>query len=191
MNERCDVLCHFRFDLNEMGASYPMPVSYGYRILTRGGGMIDCILHTTRWRDDDPEGSRAEIERWQSIYDGRFQEELLLPADRETYGFSDEKVETCRVDRTMPLSEFETLTGIDLMTGSQRAYGGLSGTNDYAGQGNRVHLLYDFGHVMLLQNDIHYDPAEMESVGSDFHYLHGLSSDFDISRVTGVVYIFR
>jgi len=128
---------------------------------------------------------------WESIYNGAFREEFLPSDGSEFDSFSGEGVERYRVDRILTLPEFERLKGVNLSTATQSALWGFS-TNDYANRGNRVRLLYDFGHLVLLQNDIHYDPAEKQSVGSDFNYVNDVfpGAGFDISEVTGVVYLF-
>jgi len=196
INDSGDVLCYTRFEDNEMGMSWPVPVTYGYRILSHGGGMTDYTIHELLWSDMDADWDdeymdnyQEERDRWQSIFEGEFNEKYLLPSDREKYGFSSEGIEAYRVDCVMPLSEFR----FDLFAVTQSAVGGGFSTNDYSKHGDKIHVLYDFGHIVILQNVVHYDPVEMESVGSSFDYVNSLfpGSDYDVSIVTGVVFKFE
>ena len=155
VNTRGDVLCYTRFVRNEMGAHHPMPIVYGYCILTQ-----DTIIHYTmkvlEWDDENTvlEDYEAEQKLWEAIYKGSFKEKYLTSAVREKYKFESGGVAAYKTDKMMSLSEFKEKKGIDLRKTRQKAlFGGVS-KNNYSQHGNKVYVRYDFGNVIILQNNI-------------------------------------
>ena len=188
VNSRGDVLCYTRFQRNEMGAHRPMPIVYGYCILTQ-----DTIIHYTmnvlEWDDDnvDIESYNAQYKLWESIYSGAFKEKYLPSSIREQYDFVEGGVDIYKVDKVMSLAEFEEMKGIDLRKTRQKAlFGGFS-KNDYRERGNKVKVLFDFGNIVVLQNNIIED---QEDYGSVFNYINYLFQDigYEWNTVTGVVF---
>jgi hypothetical protein len=189
INKRGDVLCYTRYTKNEMGAGHPMPIVYGYCVLTQ-----DTIIHYTMkilWWDEDKTGIEtyfAEYDLWESIYKGKFKEKYLINSVREQYAFTDAGVESHRIDKIMPVPEFNEKKGIDLRKVRQKALFGAVSKNNYSQQGDKVRVLYDFGNVLVLQNNIVEDKNEY---GSVFNYINHLYKDlgYDYNTVTGVVFV--
>ena len=88
----------------------------------------------------------------------------------------------------MTISEFNKMTDINLLETHQKALFGAVSINDYSQQGNKVHVLYDFGNIIVLQNNIIEDN---EIYGSVFSYPNHSFIDigYEYNTVTGVIFI--
>lgn len=191
VNDRGDVLCHTRFEQNPTGSYTWMSVVYGYAILTP-----DTIRHYTLNVLDYDSYSETDDEymvkrkKWESIFEGPFRERYLLPEIQAEFGFTPEGLDAFRVDRTISVSEFNTLKNTDLHQLRQQAlFGGLS-RNNYAEYADRVHILYDFGHIVVLHN--RFEESAEHDKGSTFNYTYPWGDermDYDYSIVTGVLFI--
>lgn len=188
VNSKGDVLCYTRYVKNEMGAHYPMPIVYGYCILTQDT-IIHYTMHVLKWdeENEDLEAYSARHKLWESVYKGRFKKKYLTEAIREQYNFGEEGVARYKVSKTMPLTEFNTMTGVDLMKTRQKALFGAVSKNDYSQHGKKVHVLYDFGNVVVLQNS---SVEDEENYGSIFNYINYLFPNvgYEYNTVTGVVF---
>jgi len=192
MNEQGDILCYTRFTKNDMGAGMIMPIIYGYCILTK-----DTIIHYTmkvlEWDENSNvtmDTYNAERNLWDNIYyKGRFREKYLISSVREQYNFTDDKIGNYKVDKTMSLLDFNKLKDIDIRKTRQKALYGVVSKNNYSKQGNRIHLLYDFGNIIILQNSI--EESEKDC-GSAFNYVNKDPHEggvYSYSTVTGVLFI--
>lgn len=187
INNNGDVLCYTRFERNEMGARMPMPRVYGYCILTQ-----DTIIHYTmkvlEWDDNNFEAYETDFNLWESIYKGSFKEKYLTDFVREKYKFKTSGVGEYKINKTTSISEFNKSKSIDINKIRQKAlFGGLS-ENNYSQQNNKVHVLYDFGSIVVFQNNILEDE---ENYGSVFNYVNYMFPDigYEENRVTGVLFI--
>ncbi|NDV59412.1 hypothetical protein [Bacteroides sp. 519] len=188
VNSRGDVLCYTRFQKNEMGAHRPMPIVYGYCILTQ-----DTIIHYTMtvldWDDknENVDVWQAQYNMWQSIYNGPFKEKYILESVLEEYGFTTGGVDSYKVDKIMSLPKFNETYGINLSKTRQKAlFGGIS-LNDYSQQQNKVRVLYNFGNIIILQNI--QNENDDEYYGSYFTYINTLLGiPYEINKVTGIIF---
>jgi len=188
INNKGDVLCYTRFVKNEMGARFPMPISYGYCILTQDT-IIQYTMKVLEWddKDTDMEAYNAEYKLWESIFKGPFRERYLVKAVREKYGFTEAGVNDYKVNKTMSVADFNKMKNINLYKTRQKALLGVVSKNNYSQQKNKVHVLYDFGNIVLLQNNI----LETEEIfGSKFNYINSYFVDvgYEESKITGVIF---
>ncbi|WP_271766034.1 hypothetical protein [Aquimarina algiphila] len=192
INENGEILCKTRFTKNQMGGYSPMRVEYGFCILSK-----DTIIQFRGKVLEDNEAYYEQLKYWDDIFKSEINEEQLNELNKEVlkneYNFSSCNANSFKVDKTMPISEFETNKKINLKDSRQKALHGASSTSYY--DEKKVHLLYDFGHILLL-NNINDDNDEEElSLGSDFDYYNPWVNEegkevnigFDISLVTGVL----
>lgn len=192
LNDRGDILCYTRFTKNESGGGMIMPIVYGYCILTQDT-IINYTMKVLEWDEDSSisiEAYNAERDLWDNMYyKGSFREEYLISLVREEYSFTGDKLGDFKVNKTMPLLDFNKLKNIDIRNMRQKALYGAVSKNNYSKQHNRINVLYDFGNIVILENNI--EESEKDC-GSAFNYINKDPYEggiFSYSRVTGVLFI--
>ncbi len=193
INENGDILCRTRFTKNEMGAHKPMKTIYGYCVITPDS----IIEYKTQEVDPDDfhdyNAFSKSIAYWNAIYDSGFDATNLSTIGnklKHQYVFKSTNVSSCKTDTLMSIADFETNKSIDLDSTPQLALYEAKSTN-YS-KNNKLHILYDFGHVVVLENNIN---INANSIGADFDYFNPwtntkgeiVNMGFDVSDVTGIL----
>ena len=193
INEKGDILCRTRFSKNEMGAHAPMKITYGYCVIT-----ADSISQYTTQEVDpngfpDYETFTKTTSYWDAVFKSSFNTDNLSVIGRKLkklHLFESSNVSSYKTDKVLPIAEFETNKHIYLNHSPQWALNGAKSTT-YNGD-KTIHVLYDFGHIVILENDIN---INSKSTGADFDYFNPWTNakgeivniGFDLSKVTGVL----
>lgn len=200
INEKGEILCKTRFTKNEMGAYSAMKIEYGFCIISQG----TIIEFKTKIIEPSPDPSYYEqTKHWDSIFTSETTQKQLDEIKevvlKNEYNFSSVNVASFRMDKTLSINEFEKTKKISLKNRKQKALHNAYNKAYY--EDKKVHVLYDFENVLLLDNTNDIDTNELElEIGADFDYHNSLnvmindkgekiSLGFDISKVTGVIFV--
>lgn len=194
INEKGDILCRTRFTKNENGAYRRMPIKYGYCVITKDS----MIYYQTQELVGDGFANYDTLNRFQAYWDSVFKrcytpERMSEIGHRITdkFDFKTCNVEKYKVDEKMSVEAFEKSRKVDLS--KVRQEGLFNGKSARYFEGDKVHVLYDFGEIVILSNE----SGEHENgngVGAMFdYYCPGyyageiVNIGFEISTVTGVL----
>ncbi|WP_075341933.1 hypothetical protein [Tenacibaculum agarivorans] len=205
INKKGEILCKTRFTKNEMGAYSPMKITYGFCIISNG----KIIEFTTKVLDVDYNEAVSyepffkEAKYWDNIFFSKTTPKQLHQIKKyilkDKYDFTSINADSFRVDRLFSISEFEKSKDISLKSEKQKALHGAHSTKYFNDQ--KVHVLYDFGNILILKNTSSSDSNESEiEIGANFNYYNSLNTTinekgkkisfgFDISEVTGVLFL--
>lgn len=209
INKNGDILCRTRYTENPSGGHYPTSYTYGYCILTKGN-IVQYISKEIRmddFSDEDFERYNTEKALQDSIFESPLNKKKIDPIGKkiiEEYGFSQNNVNKYKSDKIYLLDDFERERKVDLGKNPQKALNGAL-SNGYiknANEETKVHILYDFGNILILENYNNNELEEDEDIGASFDYKNPFYSTegadgeihylgFDISHVTGVIFLNR
>jgi len=197
INENGEILCRTRFSKNEMGAQKAMKVVYGYCVIT-----ADTIIQF-KTQEIEPDGYPVQnlntfnqtIEFWDSIFYSPFNIDNLSEIEyriKNHYNFNSSNISSYKVDRISKIKEIEDDKNITLETNPQKALNGAISTDYY--KGKTIHILYDFGNILILRNESTMEDAE---IGAAFNYYNPWIDEngneqnigYDISFINGVLTI--
>ncbi len=198
INEKGEILCRTRFSKNEMGSHAAKKITYGYCVIT-AGSIIQYItqeIEPDGFPDHDTFSKSTDY--WDSIFNSCFDKDHLSAiGDRikSQYHFDLCNISPYKIDTVQSISEFENNKKIDLSITPQLALNGAKSTDYY--DNKKIHILYDFGHVVILENMINVNNEYRDSKGADFDYFNPWTNDegktvnigFETSEVTGVLRI--
>jgi len=205
INKKGEILCKTRFTKNEMGAYSPMKITYGFCIISNG----NIIEFTTKVLDVNYnevvsyEPFFKEAKYWDNIFYSKINPKQFHQIKKHLlkgkYNFTLINADSFRVDKLFSISEFEKSKNISLKSEKQKALHGAHSTKYFNAQ--KVHVLYDFGNIVILNNTSSSDSNESEiEIGANFNYYNSLNTTinekgkrvsfgFDISTVTGVLFL--
>ncbi len=197
INENGEILCRTRFSKNEMGAHRAMKVTYGYCVIT-----ADTIIQF-KTQEVEPDGYPTKnldvfnqtIEFWDSVFYSPFNIDNLSEIGyriKNHYNFNSSNISSYKVDRISKIKEFEDDKNINLEAYPQKALNGAINT-DYH-KGKTIHILYDFGNILILKNESTMEDAEIDAA---FNYCNPWIGEngnkqnigYDISFINGVLII--
>ncbi|PKV51959.1 hypothetical protein ATE84_4059 [Aquimarina sp. MAR_2010_214] len=195
INKKGEVLCKTRFTKNEMGAYSPIKIEYGFCIISK-----DTIIEIkTKTIDPTPESSYYEQkDYWDSIFRSETSQQQLNDIKevilKNKYSFPSTNINSYKVNKILSVSDFETTKNVSLKKNKQKGLFGASSTEYY--NEKKVHLLYDFGSIILFNNTNNIDYEELE-LGSDFDYYNPWIDDmgkeinigFEVNIITGILII--
>ena len=195
INEKGEILCRTRFSKNEMGAQKAMKVVYGYCVI-----KADTIIQF-QTQEIEPDGYPVEnlnalnktIEFWDSIFYSPFSVHNLSEIGyriKNQYKFNSYNVLSYKVEKKKKIKEFENSRKINLSINPQRALNGAVSSDYYKGQ--VIHILYDFGNILILKNESKMGEAE---IGAAFNYYNSWidkngkeqNLGYDISFINGIL----
>jgi len=196
INEMGEILCRTRFTKNEMGAHKAMKITYGYCIITS-----DSIIQKTT-QEIEPDGfpdydTYTEfVTYWDSIFNSEFDKENLSEIGyliKKQFRFDSYNVASYKIDKIQTISKFSENKRIDIIKTKQWALNGAKNTEYF--DSKMIHVLYDFGNVLILEN-VNNEFEEIQ-IGADFDYYNpwinkaGETENigFDLSEITGVLMI--
>lgn len=206
INHNGDILCRTRFEKNPMGAYDFMEVEYGLGII-ENNQLTQYITHTLPYPEDSDYDS---YQKQRDYYEQRIQQcnvdnmSLKEQALREQYQFNDCNVAPYKTDTVISYTEFERQRNIDLSQVTLLGLKGSKGEFEIFGDPDKtyLHVLYDFGNMLILDND----SSDMDNIngiiGALFDYKSGMilllndfdeeiegDLGFDIQRVTGIFFL--
>jgi hypothetical protein len=194
INQKGEVLCKTEFSANLSGGGYAYDfVKYGFCVISQDS--IHYFKGVTVGRVDDYSDEKYSF--WDAIYNKATSEKQLKSIVSEvlknSFEFSELNTEKFKVDTIIEKSAFHTQFGIDINETRQAAlFGGLA--NKYSCR-NKIHVAYDFGKVILLDNYSHWEDNIDEiyyEIGCDigYYFKHGYSEGgyYDLYHITGVLF---
>lgn len=199
INEKGEILCRTRFEKNPMGAHYPMDIEYGICVITQDT-IMQYVTHVLQY-SGYPEYADYNHHRnyWNDIFESPFNKNRLSDVEYQAvsdYGFKESNVAVYLVNDTLSIAELAQERDIDLTKNSQKALYGAQGSYDTEDISKKIILLYDFGHLLIIQNSNHLNGEEDWSV--IFNYpsgMYGINErgekedvGYDYGRITGIVF---
>lgn len=199
VNDKGEILCRTRFVKNDTGGHSYQKIEYGLCVISNGK-IIEYKTktldpETIEYGSDKPNGKMTEneyqklTEHWDWIYKTGLDFDKLSKQQKricEQYGFKENNTEKFRVNKKMRFSDFEKEKNIDLKKDKQLALKGAKSVSYYD---RRVHILYDFGNILILNNTYTEDPDT--DTGASFSYMSPLFGgiEYEYYRITGVVFL--
>ena len=199
INKKGEILCKTIFTKNEMGAHSAMKIEYGFCVITNE----TIIEFLTKTIEPTPEESYyTQKKYWDSIFKSETnQKEFDVINKRilkDKYNFYSINLNAFKRNQILSISDIEKTKNTPLENNKQK---GLRGAYSEAYYNDKVYLLYDFGNILIFDNnnDIDNNGSELE-FGATFNYYNAasvieddngemVSFGFDISNVTGVLII--
>lgn len=200
INKKGEILCKTRFTKNEMGAYSPMKIEYGLCILSK-----DTIIEfKTKTIEPSPEDSYYEQTKyWDEVFKSETNrkqlDEITKCILKNEYDFSEINIDSFKINKIMSISDFEKTKKISLKNNKQKGLHNACSKEYFSDK--KIHLLYDFGDILIFENnnDIDNNGLELE-LGADFDYHNSsnimvnnkgkkISLGFGISKVTGVIFL--
>ena len=198
INEKGEVLCRTRFEKNPMGAHTYMDIEYGLCVLTKNRIFplsIQTLSYPVDFLNDDVYQEQRYY--YDSIFTSVcFDAEVALELERlsvkNKYNFKACNISQYEINKTFLLSEFEKVKQVNLRKKHQQALHGGKGSC----QNNKnIHVLYDFGDIIITQNTITMAeidfPEETETASATFDYLVPLFGgiEYDLWAINGVLFL--
>jgi len=196
INENGEVLCKTRFSKNEMGAHMAMNVTYGFCIVSTDS----IIQYDAKILDPFKIGEDSfynHLNYWDSVFEAKVTakalDEIKSEVLKNAHNFSTCNTDSFKVDKVFPISAFEKNRNVNLSKIKQKGLYGAESADYY--EDLKIHLLYDFGSILFLHNEIDMDLENV--VGADFNYLNPWTDEngiernigFELSKVTGILIV--
>jgi len=196
INDKGEILCRTRFLKNDTGGHWYQRIEYGLCVVSNG----KIIEYRTKTLDpgmlgDKSDGKIAEdeyiklTEHWNWIYKIGLDFNNLSGQQKricEEYGFKENNTEKFKVDKKIKLADLEKEKNIDLKKNKQLA---LKGAGSVSYHSRRVHILYDFGDILILNNTYSEDPKT--DIGASFSYVNPLFGgiEYEYFQITGALFL--
>ncbi|MGJ8734898.1 MAG: hypothetical protein ACSHW4_17200 [Cellulophaga sp.] len=200
INKKGEILCKTRFTKNEMGAYSPMKIEYGFCVITK-----DTIIEfKTKTINPSPEASYYDqtkywYDKFESETNQKQLDEIKKSILKNEYDFSLNQIDSFKIDKVMSISDFEKTKKISLKNNKQKALHNAYSKEYYSDK--KVHLLYDFGDILIFNNNNDIDNNKLElELGAEFNYYNSSNSlindkgeninlGFEINKVTGILIV--
>ncbi|NMH89586.1 hypothetical protein [Flavivirga algicola] len=204
INKKGEILCKTRFLKNETGGHYDIKTEYGFCMLSKDT-IIEFKTKIIDPSDPDLFDYYEERKLWDSIFKSETSQQQLNEINKvilkNKHRFLSKNIDSFKVNKILSISDFEETRNISLKNNQQIGLYGASNIEYY--DDKKVHLLYDFGNILIFNNcnNLYDDEFEIEAeVGADFDYYNSaniwvsdsgkhISLGFEISKVTGVLII--
>ena len=199
VNEKGEILCRTRFVINDMGSHWYDRVEYGLCIISNGEikEYLTKILDPSIV-DDNTERPKDKItgdeyiklmNHWDWIFKTGFDFDKLSKQQKricEEYEFKENNAGKYKVDKKIKLADFEKERNIDLSKNKQLA---LKKAKSISYEDRQLHILYDFGDVLILNNIYREDP-EIDA-GASFSYISPFFGgiEYEYYRITGSLFL--
>lgn len=195
INQKGQILCKTRFTKNVMGSYSPMRVEYGFCILT-SDSIIEIrtkIINPDKFKKE--EVYYKELNFWDKIFRMRTNKEQLnlikTQVFKNKHDFPSINVDKYKIDEKISISEFEKQKKISLKQRKQKALKNATSTEYHSK--NTLYILYDFGDIIILKNEVDFD--EDIEIGAYFDYMipwtnqKGLTENinFDVNKIVGIL----
>lgn len=200
VNDKGEVLCRTRFEKNETGAYRTMDIEYGFCILS-GDSVIQItttVLNGAAYPDHETFSQHRDYRDsvFKSCFDIRAMSRAEHMLERE-YGFKECNVKAFEKNMTVTLQEFRNETRTDLQEVSQKALHGAKGVFKNDLTADKVNIVYNFGHIIIINNIIeedNYSGAEFDYPNPSLSHIEGIepgSNLYDNCKITGVLFMER
>ncbi|WP_162897328.1 hypothetical protein [Aquimarina sp. AD1] len=198
INQKGEILCKTRFSKNEMGAYSPMEIQYGFCIITKD--TINEFI--TKTLLPTPESSYfKQKDYWDIIFKSKTNQQQLDEINKiilkNKYSFSLTDLNIFKINKVLSISKFEKNKNTSLKNNKQKGLKGAKSKEYFSDK--KIRVLYDFGNIVILENDNNIDQNELElGANFDYHNSSNITTDnngnnislgFDISQVTGILII--
>ena len=196
VNDNGEILCRTRFVKNDMGARWYDKIEYGLCIISNGK-IIEYktkVLNNLIKDDISDEGITGEeymklMAHWDWIYKTGLDFNNLSKQQKqicEQYGFKENNTEKFRINKKMRFADFEKERNINLKHNRQLA---LKGAKSISYSNRRVHILYDFGNIIIFTNAYSENPET--DAGASFSYVNPLlgGMEYEYYRITGALFL--
>lgn len=190
INQKGEILCKTRFAANMTGGSYAYDfVKYGFCVISKdsmhyfkGITLVDVTDY-----------SNEKFTFWDAIYNKTPSENCLkkIVSDvlKNSFTFSQLNTDKFKVDSSLSKKAFQKKYGCDVNKTRQKAlFEALSNKNSCH---NEIHIAYDFGETILLNNYSYWEEDELVESGCFFRYYfknYYEGGGFDVYRVIGVLF---
>ena len=199
VNDNGEILCRTRFIQNGMGARWYDKIEYGLCIISNG----KIIEYKTKVLDNriiDDSSDRSDkgitgeeymklMAHWDWIYKTGLDFNNLSKQQKqicEQYGFKENNTEKFRIDKKMRFADFEEERNINLKQNKQLA---LKGAKSISYSNQCVHILYDFGNIIIFNNAYSENPTT--DAGACFSYVNPILGgiEYEYYRITGALFL--
>jgi len=193
VNNKGEILCKTRFTKNEMGGSMSTIVEYGFCILSNDSikEIKTKIINPFKLNMDDYD---EQVKFWDAIFETKTTQNQLNTINKEIlkndYNFLTNNTDSYKVDSKITISNFEKEKNISLKKRKQKGLHNAESTKYHSNK--RLHILYDFGNVIILNNVFIIDDDQIMNFGATFNYLISYNDskiEFESYFVTGVLTI--
>ncbi|WP_108805534.1 hypothetical protein [Aquimarina sp. Aq107] len=198
INQKGEILCKTRFSKNEMGAYSPMEIQYGFCIITKDT-IKEFITKTLHPIPESPYFKQKNY--WDTLFKSKTNQQQLDEINKivlkNKYSFSLTDLNTFKINKVFSIYELEKSKNTSLKNNKQKALLGAKSKEYFNDQ--KIQVLYDFGNIIILDNDNNIDQNELElGANFDYHNSSNITTDnngnkislgFDISQVTGILVI--
>jgi hypothetical protein len=194
VNEKGEILCKTRYGINRMGGGYLYDfLKFGFCVLTEDS--IHYFKGKKLVNNFEQSDFEADVEFWDAIFDSKTSinqlETIVSDVLNDSFVFTEVNAEKYKVDSTMNHDVFQANYGFNLNETRQKSlFNGMSNKNTNNG---KVHVLYNFGGAILLENNRGYEEPDYydpNKIGCEFSYSYTSMETygFDIDAVTGVLF---
>jgi hypothetical protein len=192
MNEKGEILCKTWFGMNKTGGSYSYDiVKYGFCVLS--SDSIHYYKGITLVNNGEEIDFEENMAFWDAIFNAETAVDQLKTIVSEvlegSFGFTELNAAKFKKDAIIDHEKFQNQYGIDLNENRQESlFKGFSNKNTFNG---KVHLMYDFGGTLFIENDMGCREADgYGEKGCDFSYSYKDRNTygFDIDIATGLIF---
>lgn len=200
INEKGDVLCRTRIQRNDMGAHYPMDTLYGLSILTNNT-ILSLHSNIIRYQDELEDGwdkYEKQLHHADTLLNSCLDPQQLSNIEQafiNGYDFTECNTKQFAKNVILPTQEFIKTKQIDITKDIQKSLDGGLGYFSKE-RDNNIEVLYDFGHIVLL-NNVTRDEDELgvsfDYTGSCCTYIDDDGQEhyygYDYENIVGVLFL--
>ena len=199
INSKGEILCYTRFIKNPSGGHYELDIEYGLCVLTNDT-ILQFPVKTISFQQtsDSDEWHRThsvyeeQLAYWYSVFNSDFiprNSDIDYRYFKKEYGFKKANVSRYKQDDSISVDKFKEIKKVDLRKTPQKA---LYGAEGVCSEHAFLHIAYDFGNIVVINNAVSYDYGEESNIGTRFGYSNFWGRDdigYDTQNVTGILFI--
>lgn len=199
VNDKGEILCRTRFLTNDSGGHWYQKYEYGLCVISNGK-IVEFLTKMLDPEIIDENSNKAEgkvsgeeywelTKHWNWIYKTGLDFQKLSKQQQricEEYGFKENNAEKFKVDKKMKIKDFEKEKNIDLTKNKQLA---LKAAKSILYEEQTVHVLYDFGNILILNNTFSEDPQT--DTGASFSYMNSMYKEYgyEYYHIVGALFL--
>ena len=196
INDKGEILCRTRILKNPSGGGYDLDIEYGLCVLTNDTILqfqINTVSITQGYDVYERQSSR-----WDSIFYNNFEPREVIDIDyhpvEKEYGFEKANIDLYKRDDIISIDKFKEIKKVDLRKIPQKS---LYEAEGVCLESTLVHISYDFGNIIMLDNRNNCDGEEL-NIGARFNYPNistfnypDIRDDagYECYNITGVLFI--
>ncbi len=199
INDKGEILCRTRFLTNDTGGHWYQRFEYGLCVISNGK-IVEFItkILDPEIIDEDTDRPKGKVtgeeyweltKHWDWIYKTGLDFQKLSKQQKricEQYGFKENNAEKFKVDKKIKIKDFEKEKNISLTENKQLA---LKTVKSVSYDNRSVHILYDFGNIIIFNNTYNEDPQT--DTGASFSYVNPLFGgiEYEYYKITGALFL--